>query len=74
MKMHELAKKSEKSPVCLGLDVREAYLPEILKNDMGLSREEKIFQFNKEIILHTEEPLPAIRCKLLVMKHWDWKA
>ncbi|BES66809.1 orotidine-5'-phosphate decarboxylase [Gottschalkiaceae bacterium SANA] len=65
MKMHELAIRSEeKGPVCLGLDVREAYLPEILKNDKGLSREEKIFQFNKEIILHTEEAVACFKVQI----------
>lgn len=44
----------EKSPICVGLDTAYSYLPEALRGkDWSLS--EKIFEFNRRIIDHTED-------------------
>jgi orotidine-5'-phosphate decarboxylase len=52
------SKVSEKGPVCLGLDTRLDYLPQYLLNSR-LSTEEKLFQFNKEII---DETIDLVAC------------
>ncbi len=50
-----LQEESVNSPVCLGLDTRYEYLPEVIKNEEGLTDGEKILQFNKEIIDNTKD-------------------
>lgn len=44
----------ERGPLCTGLDLREEYLPDEIKNS-NLTLGEKLFEFNKEIIDATRE-------------------
>lgn len=39
----------EKGPICIGLDTKYDYLPEVIQNK-NLTLEEKLFEFNKRII------------------------
>lgn len=55
MIIDKLVKEAEKSPVCVGLDVRPEYLPEYLLNDDSMTLGEKITEFNKKIIDATQD-------------------
>jgi orotidine-5'-phosphate decarboxylase len=52
-----------KSPVCLGLDTDESYLPKCISDlDEGVA--DKIFKFNKDIVDHTKDTVSCYKVQI----------